>query len=120
MKKLTYFFCLLTTIGITFSCSKSDDGNPKPDPNPSGSTAGPKFLAVKAIINSSCALSGCHIAPSNTGGINFQSDANIVSNGSRIKTQAVDLGTMPPTGSLSADDKAKITDWILAGGMFTN
>ncbi len=116
MRKLIFIISIVIATGITFSCSKSEDS----DPNPAGSTPGPKFLAAKSIITSSCAVSGCHIAPSNTGGVNFGSDANIVSNSSRIKTLAVDLGTMPPSMPLSAADKTKITDWINAGGKLTD
>ena len=118
MRKLTYLISTLIIIGIAVACSKSEDSNPTVDPT--GSTPGPKFSAVKTVITSSCALSGCHISPSNTGGINFESNAGIVSAGARIKARAVDLGTMPPTGPLSAVDKAKITDWINAGGKITD
>jgi len=118
MKKLTYLITIVTLMGIAFACSKSEDSNPTPDPP--GSTAGPKFTAVKSVIASSCALSGCHASPSNTGGLNFESNTGIISSGSRIKARAVDLGTMPPTGPLSTADKAKITDWINAGGLLTD
>jgi uncharacterized membrane protein len=118
MKKLTYLLSIVTVMGIAFACSKSEDSNPIP--GPIETTAGPKFLAVKSLISGSCALSGCHISPANTGGINFESNASIVSNGSRIKTRVVDLGTMPPTGQLSAADKAIVSDWINAGGKLTD
>lgn len=105
-------------MGFTFACSKSEDSNPAP--GPVGSTPGPKFLAAKSVVSRSCALSGCHIEPSNTGGINFETDNNIVANGAQIKSLAVDLGTMPPTGPLSDADKAIITEWINAGGKLTD
>lgn len=120
MKKLIYLISIVLMFGIALSCSKSDDSNPAPDPTPSGSTPGPKFLAVKSLISSSCALSGCHVSPANTGGANFESNANIVAHASQIKARAVDQGTMPPTGPLSAENKAKITDWINAGGKLTD
>lgn len=115
MKKIIFLIGIVTLLSITFSCSKSEDNNPDPTGTP-----GPKFLSAKSVITSSCALSGCHKAPSNAGGINFETNAGIVSNASGIKTMAVDLGTMPPTGSLSAADKAKISDWISAGGRLTD
>jgi uncharacterized membrane protein len=118
MKKLTYLISIVTIMGIAFSCSKRNDSNPSIDPP--GSVAGPKFLAAKSVISGSCALSGCHVSPSNAGGINFESDGSIVANGSRIKNMAVDMGTMPPTGPLSAANKAIITDWISAGGKLTD
>ena len=118
MRKLAYLISTVIILGIAVACSKSEDSNPTTDPI--GSTPGPKFSAVKSVITSSCALSGCHIAPSNTGGINFESNAGIVASATRIKVRAADLGTMPPTGPLSAADKAKITDWINAGGKITD
>jgi len=101
------------TIGLAWSCSKSEDNNP-------AGTPGPKFLAAKSVITGSCALSGCHVAPANAGGLNFESNSNIVDAGSQIKSLAVDFGTMPPTGALSASDKAKISEWISAGGRLTD
>jgi len=117
MRKLIFIISIAVITGLTFSCSKSEDSNPDPD---TGSTPGPKFLAVKSVVTGSCASSGCHASPSNSGGLNLQSDASIVSNGSRIKSQAVDQGTMPPSGPLAAADKAVITAWISAGGKLTD
>jgi uncharacterized membrane protein len=65
-------------------------------------------------------MSGCHIAPTNAGGLNLETNASIVSNASRIKSMAVDQGSMPPTGQLSAAAKASISDWISAGGRLTD
>jgi uncharacterized membrane protein len=120
MRKLTYLMSFVAIMGIAFACSKSQDVNMNPDPNSTGSTHGPKFLAVKSLISSSCAVSGCHVSPTNAGGVNFQIDNNIVIHELHIKERAVDLGTMPPTTPLSAADKAKITDWINAGGKITD
>lgn len=119
MKKLTYLIGIVTIMGIAFACSKSEDSNPTIDP-PAGGTPGLKFLAVKSVISSSCALSGCHVSPSNTGGVNFETNDNIVAHGAHIKNRAVDIGNMPPTGPLSTTDKAKISDWISAGGRLTD
>jgi hypothetical protein len=112
MKKINLILSVLVASGIVFSCSKSDDPDPAGDP-------GPKFLAAKAVISSNCATSGCHTSSSSAGGLNFESNTNIVNNGTRIKS-AVDQGTMPPNGQLSAADKSKITDWINAGGRLTD
>lgn len=114
MRRFNLLLSLAIATGMMVACSKSEDNDPQT------STPGPKFLAAKSVITSGCALSGCHTSPSNTGGLNFETNDNIVAAGSNIKTQAVDLGTMPPTGSLSATDKAKISDWISAGGRLTD
>lgn len=63
---------------------------------------------------------GCHNATRANGGMNFAVDCNIVNNAALIKTVAVDQNSMPPGNPLSATDKAKITDWIKAGGAITN
>lgn len=76
---------------------------------------GPLFTAVVTLINSKC--SGCHTGTNPTSGISFGTDCAIVEKKNNIKTQAVDLETMPKGGpALSAADKKVITDWITAGG----
>jgi hypothetical protein len=87
-------------------------------------TAGPLFIAVQNVIRTNCATAGCHIAPNAQNGIDYSDDCQIVTTKDRIKSRAVD-GTPsvmppPPKAPLSAADKKKITDWIAAGGLFTN
>lgn len=87
------------------------------------SAAGTTFSAVKTVLQTNCALSGCHAGSSPTGGLNFTVDCTIVSSWDRIKARAVDSPTsMPPTPNpqLSAADKQKILDWINAGHKFTD
>ncbi|MGK2864254.1 MAG: c-type cytochrome [Chitinophagaceae bacterium] len=84
----------------------------------SAGVAGPKFTAVKALMQANC--QSCHNNTIANGGMNWTVDCNIVVNNGRIKVRAVDEGTMPPTGPLSQSDKNKITDWINAGGRFTD
>jgi uncharacterized membrane protein len=81
-------------------------------------TAGPLFSAVKALMQANC--QSCHNNTTANGGMNWTVDCNIVANKDRIKVRAVDLGTMPPTGPLAQSEKDKITDWINAGGRFTD
>ncbi|HVE61069.1 MAG TPA: hypothetical protein VNA26_04575 [Chitinophagaceae bacterium] len=89
-------------------------------------TAGPLFTAVKAVVQTNCAVSGCHDAQTAQNGINFSLDCTIVEQGASIKARAVDqagTGTQmppPPRAALSAADRQKITDWLAAGGRFTN
>lgn len=88
--------------------------------------AGPLFTEARNVVQSNCALSGCHAGTSPQSGIDFNNDAQIVSQKSRIKVRAVDqAGTssqmpLPPMAPLSAADQQKITDWITAGGELTN
>ncbi len=80
--------------------------------------AGVKFTAVKAMMATNCATTGCHAGSSPQSGLNFTDDCTIVAQSARIKARAVDGigGFMPAAGQLSAADKQKITDWITAGG----
>lgn len=87
-------------------------------------TAGPLFTAVRAVVRNNCALSGCHLSPNPQSGIDFSSDCVIISQKDRIKLRAVDgnpsIMPPPPNPALSAADKQKITDWIAAGGLYSN
>jgi hypothetical protein len=86
--------------------------------------AGINFSAVRAVLQANCALSGCHVAPSPQGGLNFTIDCTIVGAWDRIKARAVDANPsqMPPAPNpvLSAADKQKILDWIAAGHKYTD
>ncbi len=80
--------------------------------------AGPLFTAVKDLMTTKC--QSCHNNTVQNGGMNWAVDCNIVVNKSNINNRAVDKGTMPPSGPLAADEKAIITDWINAGGNYTD
>ncbi len=78
---------------------------------------GPKYALVKQIINGYCGP--CHLNAGQNGNMNFDTDAGIINNWTRIKARAVD-GTpsfMPqaPNSPLTAPDKQKIVDWVNAG-----
>ncbi len=81
---------------------------------------GPKYALVKQIITGYCGP--CHLNTGVSGGMNFDTDANIVANKARIKIRTVDgIPTYMPEGSqLTNVDKQKIVDWINAGGMTSN
>ena len=84
----------------------------------SDGTAGTLFTSVRNLITARC--QSCHNNTIQNGGMNWAVDCNIVVNQARIKVRAVTQGTMPPTGSLSQADKDIITNWINAGGKFTD
>jgi len=107
---------VLTSIG----CSKSGDAPATPSTGGGTVTLGPLFTAAKVVIQSKCAISGCHVNPSNTGGVNFETDNNIAARAARIKQRAVIDGTMPPTGSLTQNEKDKLKAWVDAGGRITD
>ncbi len=86
--------------------------------------AGVTFAPVKNIIQTNCAVSGCHTGASAQSGINFSDDCTIVSKWDRIKARAVDASPsiMPPAPktALSTADKQQILDWITAGHKYTD
>jgi uncharacterized membrane protein len=81
-------------------------------------TAGPLFTAAKNLISAKC--QSCHNNSVQNGGMNWEVECNIVTHKANIKNRAVDLGTMPPTGPLTQAEKDIITNWINAGGSYTD
>lgn len=105
--------------------AKDGDGCIKSTSVSIGNTpAGPLFASVRSMMQSNCAIPGCHVNPGPTGGLNFQDDCTIVNNWDRIKARAVDGNPSfmppPPNPQLSATDKQKIVDWIAAGHKYTD
>lgn len=82
--------------------------------------SGPLFAAVKAVIVANC--NSCHTGAGAQGGQNFGTDCNIVNAAARIKARAVDGNPsfMPQGGQLNATDKQKITNWVAAGGKYSD
>jgi hypothetical protein len=85
--------------------------------------AGPTFTAVKNLLQTTCAVTGCH---NGTQAPNYNVDCNIVAFADLIKKRAVDQsGTaeqmpQPPRQPLTQADKDKITAGINAGKHFTD
>jgi uncharacterized membrane protein len=122
---------LLTTVMLYISCSKSSGGG-TPDPptppsqNACSGTAGSLFTAARTIIRTNCAISGCHTTPNPQNGINFSDDCQIVTQKNLIKARAIDAhGTPtqmppPPHPGLTAAERQTITNWLNAGGRYTD
>ncbi len=81
-------------------------------------TPGALFTSMKSLVAARC--QSCHNNSLANGGMNFQVECNIIINKARIKIRAVDEGTMPATGPLSQAEKDIITNWITAGGGYSN
>lgn len=127
MNRKPLFFIGACLCFAFLSCSK-DNGNNNNGGGTGGggTTPGPLFTAVKAVVQTNCAVSGCHAGSSPQNGINFADDNTIVNQKARIKVRAVDnAGTAnqmppPPAAPLSTADQQKITNWINAGGAIVN
>jgi hypothetical protein len=87
-----------------------------------GQPAGSLFSAVKIMMQTNCAVPGCHTGSNPAGGHDWTKECEIVAFKASIKARAIDASPsiMPPTGALPAAEKQKITDWITAGGLYTN
>jgi len=87
---------------------------------------GTLFAPVKSIISANCAISGCHSGATPTGGLDFTQDCIIVANAARIKVRAVDQANtgnqmpQPPNPALSAANQQAITNWVNAGGRYSD
>lgn len=83
-------------------------------------TAGPLFTAVRNLLNNNCV--SCHNSSVSEGGMNFTVDCNIINFRDRISIRAVsgNPSAMPPTGLLPSSETVKITNWINAGGRFSD
>jgi uncharacterized membrane protein len=130
-RKIIVFSLTVFTSLFIFSCSKDNGGGGGGGTGGGGGsggsgTPGTLFLAVRSMMQTNCAVSGCHLGSNPTGGLDFSNNNTIVAQKARIKVRAVDqAGTanqmpQPPNAALSAVDQKKITDWLAAGGLLTN
>jgi hypothetical protein len=79
---------------------------------------GPLFTAVVAVINTKCNGGFCHGTGDNgapTQALN--TDCNIIARKNLINTKVLGAENM---GSLGTNDKKKISDWLAAGGKYTD
>jgi hypothetical protein len=85
--------------------------------------AGPKFIALKTLIQSRCSGTGCHTNGQTKKGYNFDTDCKIVTSWNGINGSCItgNLARMPiaPQPNLTAAEKQVITDWINAGHLFS-
>ena len=76
---------------------------------------GTPFSSIRAVLNQSCAVSGCHVA--GTGLINLTSNSTVVDNSNSIVTNIVN-GNMPPrtsSQSISQEEIDLISCWVNDG-----
>ena len=104
---------IILFVFISISCSKSGGGGGTSlDCNTVTNKA---FAAdVKPIIQSSCAIGGCHDAVSTNGPGPLTNYSQVFNARTAIRT-AVSAGTMPKTGSLTSSQKNSILCWIDSG-----
>lgn len=119
MKNLVFIFF---TLFIITSC-----GSESSDPVPGGGNEmetdeceGTSFTYsndIANIVNSNCALAGCHVQGNSEGIPDFTQYQNLFDRRSTISSR-VNAGTMPPSTSgitLTDAQKLAITCWVKAG-----
>jgi hypothetical protein len=117
MKKAIYIFLFISCSLSLTQCSKDKNKN-----NGGGAftvdcnTVTNKAFAanISPIVQSSCAISGCHAAGSGNGPGALTTWAQISAASTRIR-QAVASGTMPQGSTLSTAQKNSIVCWIDSG-----
>lgn len=110
---ITAFFFLLT--GLIFSsCSKDKNGTPTFTVDCSTVTNKAFAANVSPLIQSRCAIAGCHATGSGNGPGALTTHAQISAASSRIRT-AVANGSMPQGSSLTTAEKNSIVCWIDSG-----
>lgn len=118
MKKVLYYFFTLVVLLIS-SCLK--EKGPVPSVQCSGLNVS-YSATIKTIIDTKCAISGCHVAGGNGNG-DFTTyagvKAKIGTNNDPFNNRLFVLGDMPQAGSptLTDDEKQKIKCWLEAGAL---
>jgi hypothetical protein len=121
--KLSLVFTASLAICLLAGCYK-DVISPGSDPN-----GPPQFVSFSGdlipIFNKSCNSSGCHddIPSHKPSLVPDKAYSSIISGGfvntavpdQSILYVVVDIGSMPPTGALNANETQKILDWIRNG-----
>ncbi|MBL7733415.1 MAG: hypothetical protein JNM88_19765 [Chitinophagaceae bacterium] len=100
---------------LSSSCSKDGGGGGGTTTVDCSTVSNKAFAAdVNPIIQSTCAISGCHASGSTNGPGALTSYTEIFNARTNIRS-AVSSGRMPQTGSLSTSQKNSIICWIDGG-----
>ncbi len=106
MSKLLVASSLALAAFMANACGSSSKSSDTPAADTSTGTTTVTYSQVATIISASCAGSSCHSTGSSYG-VFVGNEANVNASKSDIYTR-VNNGTMPPSGSLAASDKATI------------
>ena len=114
MSKIFFSALILSFLFIGIACSKSNSGGGGSSVD-CNTVANKAFAAdVSPIIQSTCAITGCHEAGSLNGPGGLTNYTQISTASSSIQS-AVSTGRMPKSGSLSTSQKNSILCWIQSG-----
>tara|TARA_B100000809_G_scaffold265985_1_gene326674 strand:- start:15514 stop:15951 length:438 start_codon:yes stop_codon:yes gene_type:complete len=114
MRKIVFIFAI-TIYFISISCASdsSDDLIPAETKDP-GETPSIETYdgSIKAIVNKSCATTGCHNASTKQSGVDLSTYSLAKAGFSDRSWLRTEAGTMPPSGVLPTTTIAKIKNWV--------
>ncbi|MFM7709359.1 MAG: hypothetical protein ACKO5C_00445 [Ferruginibacter sp.] len=70
---------------------------------------------IAPIMQTKCAVSGCHNASSSAAGVILQTHAQVAAKANQIKQTCIVSKSMPPAGPLPLAEQNAIQCWINAG-----
>lgn len=101
------FLSLLSLSFAIYACGSKDDKESTPAPSTEQSA---EFKVIAPILAASCGTSSCHGSGSPRN--NYVDNQSLVdANKASIRT-AINNGSMPPSGGLSAADKAALLKYV--------
>lgn len=109
MKK--HFFIIILVLGVIISCTKNNVANNNTNDNITCTGTKSFSSDVNPIIQSVCAVSGCHNAGSTNGPGPLTTYQQVFNARTTIRS-AVASGFMPQNTTLSTDQKTAIVCWI--------
>jgi uncharacterized membrane protein len=115
MKKLIFACCLTATAFIT-GCYYDKEATLYGSGSVDCNSISAKFGAdIAPMIQSKCAIPGCHNASGASGGRIFENYTQIKAAIDRIRQRAIIEKTMPKNGSLTSLELAQLQCWIDSG-----
>jgi hypothetical protein len=115
MKKLFFTFCI-TASALMTGCYYDKEEELYGTGNIDCSLISARYSTdIAPIIQSKCAIPGCHNAAGASGGRVFESYNEVRAAVDRIRQRAIIEKTMPKTGSLSSFQIAQLKCWIDSG-----
>lgn len=108
MRQIAYLFtCFLCT--VTLACRQE-----KVVPEPTAEPCATYAADIVYIVNSKCALPGCHVEGSTFGNFTLYSELKQRADNGRIQQFVFDLEIMPPASAekLTDEEKEKLKCWL--------
>ncbi len=114
MKKVFSFIgCFALTVAVLQSCKK-ETLKPEPNPVPEPPCQPTYTSDINAIVNTKCAISGCHNGNSGVVGFTSYTPLKERADNGRIKSYVFELKIMPPASAaqLTEDEKKLLQCWL--------